>query len=655
MTSLTVNPESKMKTSAKLILAALACVMSASCQKDAGLGSDSTTAAEQLTLSTEVSTKTSLNGNEIHWTSDDVIAVFDNTGKKNEFTATATDGSYAEFEGEVTAGTTSIFAVYPYSLAISANTGILKVTVPGDQTSKAGSFAEEHNISVAKAERTPGTTEVTGLTFKNACALLKFTVPAYLSDVQAVTLSSKSVIAGEMTIDYTGEVPVSSISEEGSKSISMTGEYAAGSTFWFVLAPITLDGITVDVVTAQGTYSMSTDSQFEMTAGNYRNLGTLELEKVQTTSASASHTYSDGILTGTQVNVSLGIDQTTASYITALTLQVKNAEGTVLRTLNTDATAENVVMPAEGSWPYLPKGEYTVSGTYTLSGVTEKVIEEIAFSITETPTFQMTATTPYTSYDKYLAGDTAGANSLNGSTIYNVGAAVTVSDAILNNANYPSLSITDNGAEVSAGNLTGCSWGSHTIKVSYTLDGVTVSSEASVEVTGLPYDYSFEEKSLDTYRADGWTTNGKLNSSNESLAGRTSALVLQHRRYSKVFVVLFDENEKGYVVSPKFHLPSDIAVQPSISRSVYNAKGNITRTGYVGAVSNTSSTNTSTVSYSTSGGSSLSETLVGNGVWLDSFTLSAGAPYISVDCDTRNSNDLGCYYFLHRAQFRYAE
>ena len=312
-------------------------------------------------------------------------------------------------------------------------------------------------------------------------------------------------------------------------------------------------------------------------------------------------------------------------------------------------------MPAEGSWPYLRKGEYTVSGTYTLSGVTEKVIEEIAFSITETPTFQMTATTPYTSYDKYLAGDTAGANSLNGSTIYNVGAAVTVSDTILNNANYPSLSITDNGAEVSAGNLTGRSWGSHTIKVSYTLDGVTASSEASVEVTGLPYDYSFEEKSLDTYREDGWTTNGKLNSSNESLAGRTSALVLQHRRYSKVFVVLFDENEKGYVVSPKFHLPSDIAVQPSISRSVYNAKGNITRTGYVGAVSNTSSTNTSSVSYSTSGGSSLSETLVGNGVWLDSFTLSAGAPYISVDCDTRNSNDLGCYYFLHRAQFRYAE
>lgn len=552
MTSLTVNPKSKMKTSTKFILAALACVMSASCQKDAGLGTDST-AAEQLTLSTEVPTKTSLNGNEIHWTSDDVIAVFDNTGAKNEFTTAATDGSYAEFKGEVTAGTTSIFAVYPYTLAVSANAGVLKVTVPCDQTSKAGSFAEEHNISVAKAERTPGTTEVTGLTFKNACALLKFTVPAYLSDVQKVTLSSNSTIAGEMTIDYTGEMPVSTLSENASNSITMTGEYAAGSTFWFVLAPVTLNGITVDVVTAQGTYSMSTDSQLEMTAGNYRNLGTLELKKVQATAATASHTYRDGILTGTQVNVNLGIDQTTASYVTALTLQIKNAEGAVLRTLNTDATAENVVMPAEGSWPYLPKGEYTVSGTYTLSGVTEKVIEEIAFSITETPTFQMTATTPYTSYDKYLAGDTAGANSLNGSTIYNVGAAVTVSDAILNNANYPSLSITDNGAEVSAGNLTGRSWGSHTIKVSYTLDGVTVSSEASVEVTGLPYTAAPPTKSGD----HPW-------SENEESIGRHLI------SWNNDGVKLEGTSLKQVISSPSFHIPANVNVSMTVPVKFYS-------------------------------------------------------------------------------------
>ena len=645
-----------MKTSAKLILAALACVMSASCQKDAGLGSDSTTAAEQLTLSTEVSTKTSLNGNEIHWTSDDVIAVFDNTGKKNEFTATATDGSYAEFEGEVTAGTTSIFAVYPYSLAISANTGILKATVPSDQTSKAGSFAEEHNISVAKAERTPGTTEVTGLTFKNACALLKFTVPAYLSDLQAVTLSSKSVIAGEMTIDYTGEVPVSSISEEGSKSISMTGEYAAGSTFWFVLAPVTLDGIKVNVETAQGAWEMSTDSQFEMTAGQYRNLGTLKLEKVLVQGATAAHTYADGILTGTDVTVSLGIPQATAAYITSLNLEVKNAAGTVVRTLTKDSAAASETIPADAQWPYLPMGEYTVSGTYTLSGVTEKAIKEIAFSVTETPVFEMKSVTAYTSYNKYLAGDPAGANGLDGSTIYGVGADITVSDAILHNANYNALTITDNGAAVQAGDHTGRSWGSHTIKASYTLDGVTVEGSAQVEVTGIPYSYNFVNGSLDKYRNDGWATNGKLRVSNETLAGRAKTLVLNHRRYSKVFVVLFDEAEKGFVVSPKFHVPADLSIQPCVLRSTYNAGGNLERTGYVGAVSSQTSSNTSSVTYTTTGGISTGGSVVGAGTWMNAFTISPSSPYISLDCNDRSKNgDLGCYYFLHEAHFRNAE
>ena len=546
MTSLTVNPESNMKTSTKFILAALACVMSASCQKDAGLSSDNT-ATEQLTLSTEVLTKTSLNGNDIHWTSDDEVAVFDNTDRKNLFTASATDGSYAEFTGEVTSGTTSIYAVYPYSLAVSANAGVLKVNVPADQTSKAGSFAEEHNISVAKAEKSAGTTAVT---FKNACALLKFTVPAYLSDVQKVTLSSNSVIAGEMTVDYTGDVPASTLTEEGSKSISMTGDYAAGSTFWFVLAPVTLDGITVDVVTAQGSYSMSTDSQFEMTAGNYRNLGILELKKVQATAATAAHTYSEGILTGTQVNVNLGIDQTTASYITALTLQIKNAEGAVLRTLNMDSAAESVVMPAEGSWPYLPMGDYTVSGTYTLSGVTEKAIEDIAFSVTEAPVFQMTATTPYTSYDKYLAGDTAGANSLDGSTIYNVGATVTVSDAILNNANYPSLSITDNDEEVSAGNLTGRSWGTHTIKASYTLDGVSVSSETSVEVTGLPYTAAPPTNSGD----HAWSVNSGSHQTSWNNDG----------------VKLEGTTDKQTLTSPSFHIPSDINISMTVPVKFYS-------------------------------------------------------------------------------------
>lgn len=624
-----------MRTIIRTILASAVCMIAASCLKDASFESGKQNLSEPLTISTETQTKTSLNGSEVHWSSDDVVAIFDNSNTKNRFQAVSTNGNNAEFSGEVTSGTTMIYAVYPYDLANSANGSILNVTIPVEQSSKEGSFAEEHNISVAKAVKTPGVEAIEGITFKNVCALLKFTVPAYLTDVTKVTLSSNSVIAGDMVIDYSEENPTCTISTEGSKSISMTGSYAAGSTFWFVLAPVTLDGLNVNVETSKGTYSMSSDNQFEMTAGNYRNLGTLELKKVQVTSATAAHTYSEGVLTGTQVNVNLGIDQTTASYITAVSLQIKNAEGTVLRTLTLDSTAESVVMPAEGSWPYLPKGDYTVSGAYTLSGVTEKTIEDITFSVTESPVFEMTATTPYTSYDKYLAGDAAGANSLDGSTIYNVGATVSVSDAILNNANYPSLSITDNDAQVSAGNLTGRSWGKHTIKASYTLDGVTASSEASVDVTGLPYSHTFYDNEDSTNST--WTC--------------------KSIQYTINKCAIFYDGTYGYMFSPKFNIPSSGAkISYTIGARFYMPKiSNASKETcelYVGATSNNTTpttTNKHTFNGSNSTNSSY-DSCAGN---LD---LSAGTPYVSLDSNDKNySTTLNVpeYLWLHNISIKY--
>lgn len=63
----------------RIIIAAIAAAAAVSCQKEASFESGNQM-LEPMTISTEVQTKTSLNGSEIHWTSDDVIAVFDNTG-----------------------------------------------------------------------------------------------------------------------------------------------------------------------------------------------------------------------------------------------------------------------------------------------------------------------------------------------------------------------------------------------------------------------------------------------------------------------------------------------------------------------------------------------------------------------------------------------
>ena len=541
-----------MKTFIRTTLISAICLIAASCLQDASLESGHKK-NEPLTISTEKETKTSLNGSEVHWSSDDVVAIFDKSNVKNRFQAVSTNGSNAKFSGEVTSGTTMIYAVYPYNLADSANGSTLNVTIPPEQTSKDGSFDEEHNISVAKAAKTPGVEVVNGISFKNVCAYLKFTVPAYLSDVAKVTLSSNSIIAGNMAIDYSGENPVCTIPAEGSKSISMTGSYAAGSTFWFVLAPVTLDGINITVETGKGMYSMSTDEQFEMTAGNYRTLGTLNLAPASISNATAKHTYDNGKLTGTEVSVNLGIPESTAAYITAITVNLKNSDGTILRTSNMNAIAEQIVMPAEGSWPYLPKGKYTVSGTYTLSGATEKSIKDIEFNITENPEFEVTATTPYTSYSKYISGDASGANSLDGSTIFNVGATVSVSDAILNNANYPSFSITDNGTAVSAGNLSSRSWGKHTIKASYTLDGVTSSKETEVHVTGLPYTAAPPTKSGN----NPW-------SENEQGLGRHLI------SWNNDGVKLEGTSLNQVITSPSFHIPADVNVNMIVPVKFYS-------------------------------------------------------------------------------------
>ena len=623
-----------MKTFIRTTLISAICLIVASCLQDASLESGHKK-NEPLTISTEKETKTSLNGSEVYWSSDDVVAIFDKSNVKNRFQAVSTNGSNAEFSGEVTSGTTMIYAVYPFNLADSANGSTLNVTIPTEQTSKDGSFAEEHNISVAKAAKTPGVEVVNGISFKNVCAYLKFTVPAYLSDVVKVTLSSNSIIAGNMTVDYSGENPVCTIPAEGSKSISMTGSYAAGSTFWFVLAPVTLDGINITVETGKGVYSMSTDEQFEMTAGNYRTLGTLNLAPASISNATAKHTYDNGKLTGTEVSVNLGIPESTAAYITAITVNLKNSAGTILRTSNMNAIAEKIVMPAEGSWPYLPKGKYTVSGTYTLSGATEKSIKDIEFNITENPEFEVTATTPYTSYSKYISGDASGANSLDGSTIYNVGATVSVSDAILNNANYPSFSITDNGTAVSAGNLSSRSWGKHTIKASYTLDGVTASSEASVDVTGLPYSHTFYDNEDSTNST--WTC--------------------KSIRYTISKCAIFYDGTYGYMFSPKFNIPSSGAkISYTIGARFYMPKtfnaSKETCELYVGATSNNTTpatTNKHTFKGSNSTNSSY-DSCEGN---LD---LSAVTPYVSLDSNDKNySTTLSVpeYLWLHNISIKY--
>lgn len=528
-----------MKTN-RFIIAALFVSAAVSCQKEGFGGSENTRETEIATIVAGEMTRTSLSGNEVHWTSDDVIAVYDNFGYKNEFNVLETSASYAAFSGEVTSGTTQIYAVYPYQLADAVSGSTVNVTIPVDQTSKVGSFAEEHNISVAKGTKTPGVEEIENITFKNVVSYLKFTIPSYIEDAKSVTFSTSRAIAGSATVDASADTPVAVVGENGSNSVTMTGSYPAGSQFMFVLTPGNIQGFTVTVVTDKATWTITRSSEVSFAPGQYKNLGTLELEQVGVT-ATAEHTHLGNTLTGTTVSVSLNIPTATQQYASDLELVVvRKADGAVVRSASNSTLSSSVTLAATQDWPYLPQGEYTVSGSYKL-GETTKTISTTFVS--PEPTFGVTSNA-YTSYTKYQTSGASAANAVTGDAICDItSATVAISDNILNNSKYESLkgsfSYALDGNAPTSSMVTNQTWGKHTVTATYTFDGAACSDTTDCHITGLPYKSGVPSNS----GAHPWRT------------------ILENVKWGGSYVELTYAAGKSPTIStPTFHIPSDINV-----------------------------------------------------------------------------------------------
>ena len=559
-----------MKTN-RFIIAALFIAAAVSCQKDGFVDSENARETESAILVTGEQTKTSLNGKEIHWTNDDVIAVFDKTNDKNTFKITDVDGSYAAFSGVVTAGTTQIYAVYPENLALSANGSSLKVNIPADQTSKVGSFAEEHNISVAKGVKTLGVEAIPDVTFKNVCALLKFTIPPYIKDAKSVSFSTNSPISGEATVDFSGDEPALSVSPDGSKSVTMTGSYFAGDEFIFVLAPGTIQGFTVTVTTDKAEWTITRDSEITFKAGWYKNLGVLELEQVSATKASAIHTYDErNVLTGTEVTVNLNIPEATQEYVTSLSLQVKNSAGEVVRSISKDSAAATETLGADEKWPYLPQGNYTVEGSYTLADCAEPKSIAVTSFTSPAPVFKGTPTVAgTTSYSIYCndGGDKknpTGANLHPAETISDISAScpavANISSKIL--AKIPvNYSITLDGSEqlkngtttstaaIEVGDKAGITWGQHTLVATFTFDGVAISGSSVCHITGLPYRANPLTSECGWKQTTGSTGPVSWQSDHAHMEGSSS---------------------KQIIKSPQFRIPADVSVAVSASASIHS-------------------------------------------------------------------------------------
>ena len=489
--------------------AALSLAAIVSCQKEISDNRQDQTAPEveleSMTLITgDAQSKTSVSGANIVWTADDKIDIFSKTEKgyltTGPLSATEVKGNCAKFEGKVVAGTTDFYAVYPSGVATGVAKDQINITVPTNQSPKADSFGEEMNVSVAKGTKTLGIPQVSGVAFHNVCSYLKFTIPSYVPDVKKVEVTCDRAIAGSTVVDYSalesGSGTITGFGNANTITMEVEGEgsFAAGSTFWFVLTPGDVKSLTIKLTTSDGSkWERKSTKAFTLKVATPKNLGTIDFFPALG-SANATHTKSGETLTGTEVTVNLGLLSSMMSSVTAVNLQVTNGSGTVVRTYSSGTPATNsVTIPADSSWPYLPQGIYTISGTYTVNDGTTKDFTQTEFTSLN-PTFGVEAL-GMTSYSYYLAKNSTQANDCDAETIYGLGGSAKISDAILNNANYSSLkgsySYTLDGSPTNAGDKTGQSWAAHTITATYTFDGVTVTSELTCHVTGLPYKKDF--------------------------------------------------------------------------------------------------------------------------------------------------------------------
>jgi hypothetical protein len=677
----------------KLLLLAAALLCAAfSCEKAEAPKSSMEPEMVSLILSTEKSTKTHIsnvtdaNGvTEIHWDQGDRIKVFSNytiagdDASDYEFKMPdgfSPSGKYAKFGGEIRYNTSIIWAVYPYDKAKSATkSGVLTVSIPSSQNPTSSSFASNLNVSVAASTITKNENvlnqlgsyelnEVVNADFKNVCALLKFTAPADAANITSVTISANEPIAGNMTIDYSkiddiAYPKVTGVS--GSKSITMTGSFEADKEYYFVVAPVSISGISMTIQANGETRYLAKKVNYALEPGVAKSLGSVDLAKMYKVTASAAHQTPKGVLSGTNITFEAKNAKNVADN-PSVSLTVKKSGGNATRNVKGLSSAYT----SDSTWPYLPKGAYTFSGSLTSNGVYVH-IPSTSFTVPTLTQSQLTVAefTPFTSYTKYAAGKPAEANALDGSTIY-VDVTININSSIVGNTNYSDLILVNGSKPVYNADKTcvcfgGNDWQSHTIsQITWTFDEVTAShtltAAKTVHVTGIPYDYSFRNKTLAEIRSDNWTPNGDADIFDLNVMGLSlyKGLFLSSRTKEGGFLGMGGKEVKknGYMVSRPFYIPANTDLQASVSTTGYVAVGSSrTVNGYLGAVSSSTEKCDTSKSFKTT---CTSTTSTGESGWCSvQFQTSKNRLCIASEQVTDNNGSI--YHFLNEAHLRYAE
>lgn len=207
-----------------------------------------------FTASFAPETKTVINGKQSLWNKDEIRILNGNHSEAQEYVTGAENEATAEFKIKNTEATftgTSFIAVCPNSLATkawwnsTADKTINKLYLKPEQTAIAGTYDPEGHVAVAYTENTT-------LSFRNACALLKFTVKS--DNIKEVCVySTDAVLSGNFNFNTESlSITTTAVGEDKYKSnnyVKVKGDFVNGQTYYMSCIPGTLaNGFTLEVV-----------------------------------------------------------------------------------------------------------------------------------------------------------------------------------------------------------------------------------------------------------------------------------------------------------------------------------------------------------------------------------------------------------------------
>lgn len=151
--------------------------------------------------------------------------------------------------------------------------------------------------------------------------------------------------------------------------------------------------------------------------------------------ATATHTYAEGTLTGTDVALNLAANGAPLELVDGWNIQLLY-NNTAIRTY-TSKPENGTLMDVTDGWPYVPHASTLAASIHLKTGeminLTSVAIEEIP-----DPEFSTTVSAN-TSYSVYKSSGADAANTKDGSSIFDINATATIASEISGNSNYSDI------------------------------------------------------------------------------------------------------------------------------------------------------------------------------------------------------------------------